>query len=140
MKSELKQVADNSTHLNAEERTQLLRLLEYFRGLFGGNLGYWATEPVYLELNPYSKTFNSIYYTVPRINKETSHKDLNRLVEIGVLNPVQWSQYSTPIFIIPKKEGNVRFITDYRRINQQLTKNPYPLTKIGKTMQKLEGL
>ena len=30
VKADLKQVADNATQLNSEERTQLLRLLEYF--------------------------------------------------------------------------------------------------------------
>ena len=51
---------------------------------------------------------------------------------------VHQSRYGTPLFIIPKKEGTVRFITDYRRINQQLARKPYPLTIIGDTMQQLE--
>ena len=37
-KAELKYVADNATHLNSEERTQLLSLLEYFEDLFGVTL------------------------------------------------------------------------------------------------------
>ena len=32
----------------------------------------------------------------------------------------------------------MRFITDYHRLNQQLVRNPYPLPRIGDTMQKLE--
>ena len=51
---------------------------------------------------------------------------LKCLVKIGVLTPVQQSQYGTPIFIIPKKEENVRFITDYRRLNQQLKESRIP--------------
>ena len=57
----------------------------------------------------------------------------------GVINPVQLSQYSNPVFIIPKKEGTVRFITDYHIINQKLSRNPYPLPRIGETMHQLEG-
>ena len=79
--------------MNTEERTLLFRLLEYFEDLFDGTSGNWATEPVDLELNPDSKPFNSRYYTVTRINKETFRKKLNLLVEIGVLTPVQQSQY-----------------------------------------------
>ena len=33
----------------------------------------------------------------------------------------------------------MRFITDYRRLNQKFVRNPYPLPRIGKTMQQLEG-
>ena len=102
-KAELKQVADIGTHLNAEERTQLLSLLEYFEDLFNGTLGRWVTEPVDLELNPGSKPFNSKYYPVPRIKKENFCKDLELLVEIGVLTTVQQNQYGTPVFIIPNK-------------------------------------
>ena len=36
-------------------------------------------------------------------NKETFCKYLERLVKIGVLNPVQKSQLGTPVFIIPNK-------------------------------------
>ena len=79
-KADLKQVADNATKINAEERTQLLSILDEFYDLFDGTLGDWATEPVKLELKPDSKLFNSRYYPVPRINKETFKKELKHLV------------------------------------------------------------
>ena len=93
----------NDSQINAEERTLLLNLLKDFEYLFDGTLGDWATEHVDLELNPDSKPFNSRYYPVPRINKETFRKELKLLVEIGVLTPVQQNQYGTPVFITPNK-------------------------------------
>ena len=56
-----------------------------------------------------------------------------------MLTPVQQSQYGTPVFITPKKEGTVRFITYYHRINQKLVRNPYPIPRISETIQQLEG-
>ena len=97
----------------------------------------WDTTPVELEVKPGSKPFNARYYPVPRINNETFRKDLRRLVEIGVFTPVQKSQCGKPVFIIPKKEGTVRFITDYRNFNQKIFRNIYPLPRIGETIQKL---
>ena len=41
--------------------------------------------------------------------------------------------------MISKKEGNVRFITEYRSLNQKLLRSPYKLHRIGKNIQKLEG-
>ena len=64
--------------MNAEERTMLLSLLEYFGEVFDGTLVNWSTEPVNLELNPNSKPFNIRYYPVPRINKEILRKELKR--------------------------------------------------------------
>ena len=43
VRAELNQVSNNSTQMNAEERTQLLRILKDFEYLFGGTLGDWAT-------------------------------------------------------------------------------------------------
>ena len=137
--SYLKQVADNSSQMNVEDKNLLLSLLGDFEDLFGGTLGDWSTEPANLELKPYSKPFNIRYYPVPRINRENFRKELKRLLEIGVLTPVQQSQYSTPVFIVPKKEGTVRCIMYYCMLNKQLFRNPYPLPIIGDTMQQLEG-
>ena len=102
-KEDLKHVADNSNHLNTEERTLLPSFLQDFEEFFDGTLGDWATEPVDLELKPDSKPFNGKYYLVPRINKETFRKERKRLVEIIVLTPVQQSQYGATVFIIHKK-------------------------------------
>ena len=54
-KSDLKQVADNTTQMNAEEITLLLSLLKDFGEFFNGILCDWATEPVDLKVKPYSK-------------------------------------------------------------------------------------
>ena len=56
-----------------------------------------------------------------------------------MITTVQQSQYSTPVFMIPKKEETVIFMIDYRRINRQLVRKPYPSPRIGETMHKLEG-
>ena len=56
-----------------------------------------------------------------------------------MLTPLQQRQHGTPVFIIPKKEGTVRFISDYHRLNHKLVRKPYPLHRIGETMQQLEG-
>ena len=79
----------DATHLNADERTQSLRLLEYFQELFDVAIGYWDTEPVDLQLKPYYEQFYDKYNLVPRINKDNFCKELKRLVKIGALTPVQ---------------------------------------------------
>ena len=79
-KADLKNVVNNASQLNSEERTLLLILFEDFEELFGGDLGDWETEPVGLDLNPYTKPFNSRYYPVPIINKKTFRNYIKRLV------------------------------------------------------------
>ena len=135
MKANLTQVSNNTTQMNAEERTQILIIRQYFEDLFDGTLGDWDTDYVNLELNPNSEPFNFKHDPLPRIKKETFCKYLQCLVKIIVLTPVQWSQYGTTVFIILVRKRNVRFITDYRMLNQKLVRNTYPLHIIGNTMQ-----
>ena len=80
-KAYLQQVADKATHMNSEERTQLLRLPKELEDLFDRTLGDLNTEPVNLEFNPDSKPFNCKYYPVPRINKEPFWREIHRLVK-----------------------------------------------------------
>ena len=119
-KADLKEVVANAHQLNNEEKGQLLTLLRDFEDIFDGTLGYWDTGPVNIELKPNATPYNGRYSPVPKINKETFRKELMRLVEIGVLTPAQQSEYGTPVFIIPNKEGTVCFVTDFRKVNQTI--------------------
>ena len=90
-----------------------------------------------MGLNPYYKLFNFKYYLIPIINKDNFRKELQLLVKIGVLTPVQHSQCGTSVLIIPKKEVTVGFIMDYCRLNHQLVRNPYSLPRIGDTIHQM---
>ena len=138
-KADLEEIAFSAEQLHKDEQLMLLNLLKEFEDLFDGTLGKWRTEPVHIELKEGAKPVSSRYYPVPHVNKETFKKELLRLVEIGVLTPVQESEYGTPVFIIPKKEGTVRFVTDFRRVNKNIVRKPYPIPRIGETMQQLDG-
>jgi hypothetical protein len=41
-------------------------------------------------------------------------------------------------FIIPKKNNTVRFISDFRRLNELLKRKHYPIPKIAQMLQELE--
>ena len=71
--------------------------------MFDGTLGDWYIYLIDIELNIYYKPLNCKYYTGPRIDKDTFHKELQSLVKIGLLTVIQYYQFSTPLFIIPKK-------------------------------------
>ena len=49
------------------------------------------------------------------------------------------SEWAAPTFIIPKKDGTVRFISDFRELNKQIKRQPFPIPKIQDLLLKLEG-
>ena len=129
-KANLEEVVQNATSLNREQKRKLLKTLKKFESLFDGTLGQWKTDPVKIELKDGAKPVNARWYPVPKINKETFKKELMRLVEIGVLEVVHESEWGTPVFIIPKKEGTIRFVIDFRKVNGQVVRKPFPISKL----------
>ena len=100
--------------------------------MFGRNLVKCDTAPVNSYVNPIHKPFNVRYCLGLEINKENFRKDLQRLDELWVLTPIKQSQYGMPVFIITKKEGTMRVLTDHQNVDHKIVRNPHPLPRIGK--------
>ena len=49
------------------------------------------------------------------------------------------SPWSSPVVLVPKKNGNIRFCVDYWKINKITIKDSYPLPRIDDTLQMLRG-
>ena len=74
-----------------------------------------------------------------KVHKSTILKEIKRLIELGVLEWQPASEWAAPSFIQPKKNGEVRFLTDFRKLNERLVRKPFPLPKISVVLQELEG-
>ena len=97
--------------------------------LFDGTLGTWKTKPVTLDLKPDAKPHYQHPYQIPRIHEETLKREVERLIQLGVLKKCNDSEWGSPAFIIPKSDQTVRFVTDFRRLNSQIKRKPHPLPK-----------
>ncbi len=57
-------------------------------------------------------------YDIPIIHLEAFKKGLLHLIEIGVLSPQGASEWASPTFITPKKDGRVHLVSDLRELNE----------------------
>ncbi len=69
----------------------------------------------------------------------TFKKELDYLVRIGALAAQQESEWVSPSFIIPKKDGRVRWISNLRQLNKVIRCKQYPLPKIRDILRKYSG-
>jgi len=108
-KADLPSVVESSCpHLSLHQRRQLLTLLEEFEDLFDGTLGEWETDPVSLELKPGIKPYAGKPYPIPRSQRDTLKKEVQRLCELGVLKWQPESEWASQSFIMPKKRSDCK--------------------------------
>ena len=129
-KADLPAIVQQCTHLTTVQQQLLLRVLQKHEPLFDGTLGKWNVEPLNIQLKPGVTPYHSRAFPIPKIHEETLKKEVRRLECIGVLRRVNHSEWAAPTFIIPKKDGKVRFVSDSRELNKRIVRNPYPLPRI----------
>jgi dihydroorotate dehydrogenase len=68
-------------------------------------------------------------------------KEIVRLVDIGILEEDYSSEWDScyPSFAIPKKNGTIRVVTDFRNLNLLLKPHSFPIPKIGDMVRSMEG-
>ena len=125
--------------LNEEEKEKLKQTLHKYPQLFGGGLGTLNIAPVHLEIRPDAKAYHARAFPIPQALYATTRKEMDRLTGIGVFAKDNSSEWAAPTFVQPKKTGDVRILTDFRKLNECLVRKPFPLPKISELMQKLSG-
>jgi hypothetical protein len=75
--------------------------------------------------------YHACAFPIPKVHEQTLKMEFNQLVELGVLKKVNRSEWEAATFIIPKKDGTVWSISDFRQLNLSILHKPYPIPKIS---------
>lgn len=77
---------------------------------------------------------------VPYTVKQKIDKNLDELLEKGVIEPVKFADYACPIVVANKPDGSVRVCGNYKlTTNKILRLEQYPLPTLEDLMQDLQG-
>ncbi|KAL9982685.1 hypothetical protein ACROYT_G004758 [Oculina patagonica] len=77
---------------------------------------------------------------VPYALREKIEQDLERLEKAGTIEPVQYSEWATPIVSVIKSDGTVRVCGDYKLTVNKVSKlDGYPIPKLDDLYTKLAG-
>jgi len=137
--ADLDEIVASCSNLNTKQKQQLQKLLEEFKELFNGTLGSWKDQQINIELKEGVTPYHAKAFPIPKSREQTLKKEIARLCQLGVLKKVNRSEWAAPAFITPKKDGSVRFISDFRELKLRIKRKPHPTPKISDLMLKLEG-
>ncbi|XP_060810148.1 uncharacterized protein K02A2.6-like [Amyelois transitella] len=130
-------------HVQEKEvcKVKLLNDIIYrHKNLFDGTLGKYTgrevdlhvrdgTEPVFHRARPVP------YALRPRIDAE-----LDSMLSAGVIEPVERSDWATPLVIVRKADGGIRLCADFKvTLNKSLLVDRYPVPKVDDLFSDLSG-
>ena len=132
-------IARQQTQLTPRKRDDLANLLRKFPRLFDGKLRRYTKKKVHLELIPGARPVHRRPYPVPYNNRQAFKTELDHLENLKVLEKTGASEWAAPTFIIPKKDGRVRWISDFRELNKCIKRKVYPLPRIHDILRRRRG-
>ena len=73
---------------------------------------------------------------MPFVHREKVSAMVDEMLDQGIIQP-SVSPWSSPIVLVPKKDGSSRFCVDYRRLNSGSRKDVYLLPRIDDILDTL---
>ena len=83
------------------------------------------------------KELNAKAYMMILKEEEVLNQWLDKQLKAGLIVESK-SRYAAPCFYIPKKDGSLWLVQDYKKLNQVTIKNKMPLLLIGEVIDKLK--
>ena len=119
---------DQATVLHTESTGSLKDILSKYSELFQDTLGLVKGLKVKLQVNPGSQPRFYKPRSVPFALREKIEAELEGLCKEKVIEPVQFSEWATPIVPVVKGDGSIRICGDYKiTVNRAASVESYPI-------------
>ena len=108
--------------------------------VFGEGLGCVQGVQAKIHIKPNTQPKFWRARSVPFAVRKRVEEELDRLLDEGVISPVQHSEWATPIVPVVKKNGTIRICGDYKvTLNRVAVVESYPLPRIDDLVGSLAG-
>ena len=85
-----------------------------------------------------AKPIRQPYRRLPLAKKEAERTEIKRMLERNIIEESS-SAWASPICLVSKPDGSVRFCVDYRKLNEVTEKDAFPLPRIDDCLDALAG-
>ncbi|KAL1282699.1 hypothetical protein QQF64_001502 [Cirrhinus molitorella] len=128
-------VVDINPELAAGQKTELQHLVGQFSDVFSTRPG--QTNVIEHEIRtPPGVIVRQRPYRVPEARRTAIESEIQDMLKLGVIEPSR-SPWSSPIVMVPKPDGTLRFCNDFRRLNEVSEFDGYPMPRVDELLERL---
>ena len=128
------------SELKPEEADELVSLVEEFSDIFAltdAELGHTDILQHMIDTCD-SHPIRQQPYRTPVVRRGMMKEMVEFMQRQGVIQP-SCSPWASPVVLVPKKDGSLRFCVDYRHLNAVTKKDVYPLPRVDDLLSSLGG-
>lgn len=130
----------NKINVDNQCTREVQQLLYEFPDLWKDELGCFNKFEIDFQLKEGARPVFFKPRSIPFALKNKVEDELARLVDLGILVPVNFSEYATPIVPVLKANGQVKIAGDFScTLNKILKIDKYPLPRIEEVFAKIGG-
>uniref|UniRef100_A0A9J8C7I0 Gypsy retrotransposon integrase-like protein 1 n=1 Tax=Cyprinus carpio carpio TaxID=630221 RepID=A0A9J8C7I0_CYPCA len=128
-------VVDMDPQLSAAQKTELQHLVSQFPDVFSPQPG--RTHVLEHDVRtPPGTIVRQRPYRVPEARRHAIEEEVQEMLRLGVIEPSH-SPWSSPIVMVPKPDGTLRFCNDFRRLNEVSEFDCYPMPRVDELLDRL---
>ena len=131
---------EGTSHWTEEQHSRVWTVIEKYSFLFAVNtldLGQTDLVKHHIQLDNYTPIENR-YRRIPPHQYEEVRKHLKEMLDIGAIRHSN-SPWASPVVLVRKKDGSLRFCIDLRKLNARTVKDAYSLRRIEDVLDSLNG-
>lgn len=115
-------------------------LFDRYKELFTGGLGRYTGGLATLRVRPGAEPVFHRARPLPYALRDRIDAELDAMLRDGIIEPVDCSDWASPLVPVSKTDGSLRICADYKAtVNPVLLIDRYPLPKIDDVMVRLSG-
>ncbi|CAM4588212.1 unnamed protein product [Lepidochelys kempii] len=114
-----------SSELTPEQRTEVISMIQWNQDVFCTQLGLTTVVQHHIATGP-GVMVTIRPYQISEAKREEIRTEVKKMLELGVIEESH-SQWSSPIVLVPKPDGTLRFCNDFWKLNDVSQFNAYQI-------------
>ena len=133
------QKLSDEAEVTPEQKQIVTALLKKYKAAFSlqGELGRYGGMPFKIETGN-ARPIRQMPRTIPYHRKAEVDRQLDEMLEKKLIAPCE-SEWASPILLVKKSDGSLRFCIDYRQLNNVTKHDAFPLPDMKDCLASLGG-